>query len=72
MNTHKRMWTVVLHGCETWSLTRNGVHILRVFENRVLREIFCHRREEVVGGGRELHCDWLHDLYLPRNIIRIE
>jgi hypothetical protein len=28
---------VVLYGCETWSLTLREQHILRVFENRVLR-----------------------------------
>jgi hypothetical protein len=28
---------VVLYGCETWSLTLGAEHILRVFENRVLR-----------------------------------
>jgi hypothetical protein len=29
---------VVLHGCETWSLTLREEHRLKVFENRVLRE----------------------------------
>jgi hypothetical protein len=28
---------VVLHGCETWSLTVREEHKLKVFENRVLR-----------------------------------
>jgi hypothetical protein len=31
---------VVLHGCETWSLTLSEEHRLKVFENRVLRRIF--------------------------------
>jgi hypothetical protein len=31
---------VVLYGYETWSLTLGEEHSLRVFENRVLREIF--------------------------------
>jgi hypothetical protein len=30
----------VLYGCETWSLTLREEHRLRVFENRVLRQIF--------------------------------
>jgi hypothetical protein len=30
-------------------------HILRVFENRVLRRIFIPEREEVEGGWRRLH-----------------
>jgi hypothetical protein len=36
---------VVLYGCETWSLSLREKHILRVFENRVLR-IFGLKREE--------------------------
>ena len=31
---------VVLHGCETWSLTLREERRLRVLENRVLRRIF--------------------------------
>jgi hypothetical protein len=30
-------------------------HILRVFENRVLRRIFGLKGEEVAGGWRKLH-----------------
>jgi hypothetical protein len=32
--------SVVLYGCETWSLTLREECRLRVFENRVLRRIF--------------------------------
>ena len=38
---------VVLYGCETWSLTLREERKLRVFQNRVLRRIFGHRRDEV-------------------------
>jgi hypothetical protein len=38
---------LVLYGCETWSLTFRDEHILRVFENRVLRKIFGPKRDEV-------------------------
>jgi hypothetical protein len=31
---------VVLEGCETWSLTLREEHGLRVFENRVLTNVF--------------------------------
>jgi hypothetical protein len=41
---------VVLHGCETLSLTLREERILRVFENRVLRRIFGPLRDEVTGG----------------------
>jgi hypothetical protein len=34
-----------------------------VFENRVLRGIFGPKRDEVMGGWRELHDEDLHDLY---------
>jgi hypothetical protein len=46
---------VVLHECETWSLTLREGHRLRVFENRVLRRIFGPKRNEVTGEWRELH-----------------
>jgi hypothetical protein len=39
--------SVVLYGCETWSLTLRKEHRLRVFENRVLRKIFGPKRDEV-------------------------
>jgi hypothetical protein len=38
--------TFFLYGCETW--TR-----LRVFENRELRRIFGHKKEEVTEGWRK-------------------
>ena len=42
---------VVLYGCETWSVTLREEHRLRVFENRVLREIFGVKWDEVMGRG---------------------
>jgi hypothetical protein len=39
---------VVLYGCETWSLNLREEHRLRVFENRVLREIYGPKREEEI------------------------
>ena len=42
---------VVLHGCETLSLTLRKGHRLRVFENRVLRRVFGPKRDEVTGNG---------------------
>jgi hypothetical protein len=44
------IFPVVLYGYETWSLTLREEHRLRVFENRVLRRIFGHKRDEVTGG----------------------
>jgi hypothetical protein len=42
-----------------------------VFENRVLRKIFGPKRDEVMGGWRELLNKDLHDLYSSPNLIRI-
>ena len=47
--------TVVLYGCETWSLTPRKERRLRVFENRVLRGIFGPKRDEVTGEWRKIH-----------------
>jgi hypothetical protein len=46
------MLSVVLYGCETWSLTLSEECRLRVFENRVLRTIFGPKRGEVTGEWR--------------------
>jgi hypothetical protein len=54
---------VVLHGCETWSLTLREEHRLGVFENRVLRRIFGPKRDQVIGEWGRLHNEELHDLH---------
>ncbi|KAJ4446942.1 hypothetical protein ANN_13644 [Periplaneta americana] len=45
-------------------------HRLRVFENKVLREIFGAKRDEVTGEWRKLHNTELHALYSSPDIIR--
>jgi hypothetical protein len=64
------IFPVVLHGCETWSLTLREEHKLKVFENRVLRKIFGPKREED-GSWRKLHNNELHSLYSSPNIVRM-
>jgi hypothetical protein len=59
---------VVLHECETWSLTLREECRLRVFEIRVLR-IFGPKRDETTGEWRKLHSDELNDLYSSPNIV---
>jgi hypothetical protein len=54
----------------TWSSTFREEHRLRVLENRVLRKIFGHKRDEVVGDWRRLRMDEPYDLY-SLNIIRV-
>ena len=44
--------SVVLYGCETWSLTLKDECRLRVFDNRVLRRIFMSKKDEVTRKGR--------------------
>jgi hypothetical protein len=58
-------------GPETWSLTLREEHMLRMFENRVLRGIFGPKRNEVTGGWRKLHNEELHNLYSSPSIIRM-
>jgi hypothetical protein len=62
--------TVVLYGCETWSLTLREEHRLRVFENRVLRILFGPERDEVTRKWRKLHNEEPHIIYSSPNIIR--
>jgi hypothetical protein len=62
---------IVLHGCETWSLTVREEHRLRLFENKVLRRIFVPKRNEVTGGWRKLRNEEFRDLYSSPSIIRI-
>jgi hypothetical protein len=50
--------------------TLNDERRLRVFENRVLRNIFGPKRVED-GSWRKLHNDELHSLYSSPNIVRV-
>ena len=61
----------VLYGCETWSLTLQKEHRLRVLENRVLREIFEAKRDEGTGEWRRLHNEELYDLYCSTYIVQV-
>jgi len=54
--------SVVLYGCETWSLTLREGRRLRVFENRTLKRIFEPKKDEVTGEYRKLHNEQLNDL----------
>jgi hypothetical protein len=71
INTYKTIiLPVVLYGCETWCLTLQEEHRLRVFENRVLGRIFGPKRDDMMGEWRKLHSEELHNLYSSPNIIR--
>jgi hypothetical protein len=62
---------VVMCWCETLCLKLREERRLRVFENRVLRRIFGPKRDEMVGGWRELHNEELHNMYTLLSIIRM-
>jgi hypothetical protein len=62
--------TVVLYGCETWSLTLRAERRLRLFETVMLR-IFGSKRDEVTGEWRELHNERFNDLYSSTTNVRI-
>jgi hypothetical protein len=61
--------SVVLYGCETWSLTIREEHRLGLFEKRVLWRIFGQKRDKVTVGWRKLHNEEFHNLYFSPNII---
>jgi hypothetical protein len=61
---------VVLYGCKTWSLTLREERWLRVFENRVLRRIFGHKRDEVTREWRKLHNEEFTVLNSLPNVVR--
>jgi len=42
-----------------------------VFENKVLRRIFGHKRKEIIGEWRRLHIEELNNLYSSPYIIRV-
>jgi hypothetical protein len=47
--------SVVLHGCETWSLILREERRMRVLQNRALRRILGPKRDEVTREWRKLH-----------------
>jgi hypothetical protein len=55
---------------ETLTLTLREEHRPRVFENRMLRRILGHKRDEATGDWRRLHKEKLRDLYSSPNITR--
>jgi hypothetical protein len=60
---------VVLHGCETWSLTLREKRRLREFESR--EEVIRTDEEDVTRGRIKLRNEELHGLYSSPSIIRI-
>jgi len=63
------IFPLVLYGCETWSLTFREERRLRVFKNRVLRELFGYEVDKVPGEWTRPHNNEFYDLYSSPNII---
>jgi hypothetical protein len=61
----------VLCWSETWSLRLRQEHRLKMYENREVRRIFGHKREEVAGGWRRLHNEEFHNFCALTSIIRV-
>jgi hypothetical protein len=56
MNIYRTIiFPVVLCGSETWRLTLREERRLKVFENKVLRRIFGHKRDKKTGEWGRLH-----------------
>jgi hypothetical protein len=52
---------VVLYGYLVCSLTLREKHMLRAFDNKVLRKIFGPKTDEVTGEWRRFHNEKLHE-----------
>jgi hypothetical protein len=57
-------------GCAVWSVTLREEHRLRVFGNRVLKEMFRTEREEVARNWRTLQHEELRALRCSPDLIR--
>ena len=63
--------SVVLYGCESWSLKLREERSLMLSENRVLRRIFGSKRDEVTKEWRKLQIEELNNLYSSPSIFRV-
>jgi hypothetical protein len=56
--------------CENWSLALTEEHILKAFQNRVIRRIFAYETKEVAGQWIKLHSQD-HQIYYGGHIRRL-
>jgi hypothetical protein len=50
---------------------KKGRNLAEVIQNRVLRNIFGSRRDDVSGDWRRLHTEEINDLYCLTNVIQV-
>jgi hypothetical protein len=62
--------SVVLYGCETWSLTLREER-MTVFEDRVLRRLFGSKRDQITREWRILGSGKVYHLSFSPNIARM-
>jgi len=55
----------VVFRCDTWCLTLKEEGRVRVFESRLLREIFGPKKDEVTGDWRRLQNEGFYYLFSP-------
>ena len=70
LSKNLKIFPVVLHGSEACSLALREERRLRVFENRILKQIFVSERD-ANGESRRLHDEGLHSLYRSPNVVRV-
>jgi hypothetical protein len=62
---------VCVYVCVCVCVTQGEERKLRVFQNRVLRRKFGHKRNDVPGEWRKLHKEELNVLYCSPNVVRV-
>jgi hypothetical protein len=63
--------SAALYVCYTWSLMLREMLRLRVFESRMLRNIFGPKKNKVTGEWGRLYNEALSDLYSSPNIVLV-
>jgi hypothetical protein len=66
----KLIFSSYLYGWEM-SLTSREQHRLKMFEKKVMKNMFGSQSVEVTRDCRKLHVDELHDLHSPSNTITV-